>query len=133
YTLRVTGTDTTCPTLTPIPTLTPTNTYTPSLTPTATATCPPVIRQIGEVGKGNPGKPISIRKPTNMHDLLVASGQPGSRSLARPALPDAPISLVLDDGTREASVGFGSGNTESSALWLNRFTPPPSAYPLTLQ
>src|SRR5207244_4377731 len=95
YTLRVTGTDPTCPTLTPTPTLSPTYTYTPSLTPTATATCPPVIRQIGEVGKGNPGKPVAIHKPANIGSLLVASGQPGPRTPVHPVHPNAPISLVL--------------------------------------
>jgi hypothetical protein len=48
--------------------------------------------------------------------------------------PDASAAFELDDGTRENSVGFGNStnNTESAAIWLNRFSPPNGAYPITL-
>src|SRR5206468_6026670 len=117
-----TATNTPLVTLTPTrtftltPTRTPTITYTPSNTATPTATCPPVLRMVGEVGKGNPGKPVAIHRPTNYKDLLVASGPASStKRAAGPLFPNAPISLVLDDGTKETSIGFGNSSPPSES------------------
>lgn len=48
--------------------------------------------------------------------------------------PDAPISFILDDGSIEGSIGFGTQGppaSESAAIWLNRFTPG-GGFPITL-
>src|SRR5438067_1681838 len=47
--------------------------------------------------------------------------------------PDDPIDFRVDDGSFEASIGFGSSTTERAAIWLNRFSPNPAQYPITLQ
>ena len=48
---------------------------------------------------------------------------------AAPDAPNGPISLVLDDGTRENGIGIG-GTTQF--IFLNRFTPDAGSYPITL-
>ncbi|HEX9989789.1 MAG TPA: S-layer homology domain-containing protein [Chloroflexia bacterium] len=70
----------------------------------------------------------------------VSTGTPGVFST--PASPksggssgasDAPVTFQLDDGTRENQVAFTEDSTEYAALWLNRFTPSSSSFPITLQ
>ena len=56
-------------------------------------------------------------------------GAPANNGYQR---PNAPINFILDDGTIDNSIGFGTTTTETAALWLNRFTPVPSSFPLTL-
>ncbi len=45
------------------------------------------------------------------------------------APPDLPIHLILDDGSHETDIGFGT-NTAFQFLWLNRFESPSSAFDL---
>lgn len=47
-----------------------------------------------------------------------------------PFAPEATVSLVLDDGSREAAVGLTNGG---QFIWLNRFTPNPADFPFTLE
>ncbi|HQN40324.1 MAG TPA: hypothetical protein PLQ31_12455 [Thermoanaerobaculia bacterium] len=46
-----------------------------------------------------------------------------------PDAVDAPISLVLDDGTRENGIGIGG---DAQFIFLNRFTPSAGSFPITL-
>ncbi|MEZ4767464.1 MAG: proprotein convertase P-domain-containing protein [Caldilineales bacterium] len=46
--------------------------------------------------------------------------------------PEALVSLVVDDGTYENSIGLTNQVTNNAAVWFNRFTPT-SDYPFTLQ
>src|SRR5439155_15986422 len=70
--------------------------------------------------------------------VAVWPGSGKSMAVAAPSGPsaNAPIDFLLDDGSYEASIGFGSGTvetgTESAAIWLSRFTPPVGAYPVTI-
>jgi len=119
-----------------IPTFTATRTFTrtPTRTATRTPTCPPVLRVIG---RGDPGKPSQPQVQANAKAAVAAA--PVSVN-ARPAarspqwMDNAPVAFELDDGTHENSIGFGSTttNTESAAVWLNRFSPPNGAYPITI-
>src|SRR5207253_4590742 len=102
--------------------------------PTATPTCPPVLRV---VGPGSPGKAGSAHVPANSINKPSAAPKVPSNTKPAAGVPpsnfdNAPMDFILDDYIHETSVGFGSSTTESAALWLNRFTPPTGAYPLTL-
>lgn len=57
------------------------------------------------------------------------SSRPIALGLDGVSEPMATVSLILDDGTREADIGIG-GN--SQFIFLNRFTPSASDYPFTL-
>jgi C1A family cysteine protease len=48
--------------------------------------------------------------------------------------PDAPVSLVVDDGDHETASGVNNATagTGKQFIWLNRFTPEAAAYPFTL-
>lgn len=48
--------------------------------------------------------------------------------------PDAPVSLVVDDGTHEAAYGVNDNTamTGKQFIWLTRFTPEAATYPFTL-
>lgn len=43
--------------------------------------------------------------------------------------PNAPVPLIVDDGSRENSIGLTAGG---QFIWLNRFTPAPTAFPFQL-
>ena len=62
---------------------------------------------------------------------LSVSGPSSSKTTGQlnTAFPNADVDLILDDGTVENNIGIG-GTWEF--LFLNRFTPPASAYPFTL-
>src|SRR5207253_1701003 len=112
----------------PTRTLTPTITRTFTRTPTPTPTCPPVLRTIG---RGNPGKfeGAKVRKFEGFKESTFKHSN--IPTLQRPI--NAPIAFELDDGTRENAAGVGTGTTQTAGIWLNRFTPPVGAYPITLQ
>jgi len=48
--------------------------------------------------------------------------------------PDAPVSLVIDDGVHETAYGVNNNTAETGKqfIWLNRFTPEAAVYPFTL-
>ena len=46
--------------------------------------------------------------------------------------PNLPTTFVLDDGSVENSIGLNNNVLAFPGIWLNRFTPPGAAYPLTL-
>ena len=58
---------------------------------------------------------------------LVAAGPVAEPLQSNPRAPGDPVSLVLDDGTRENALGLTSGG---QFIWLNRFTP--TEYPIAL-
>ena len=58
---------------------------------------------------------------------LDAAGGPGVET--NPPVVNAPVSLVLDDGSRENDIGIG-GTLEM--IWVNRFTPDPGLFPFDL-
>jgi len=63
---------------------------------------------------------------------LEASGgtaTPVTLQLPGGAIPEADVSLVLDDGSRDNDIGLG-GTIEM--LWVNRFTPDSSAFPFEI-
>jgi len=56
---------------------------------------------------------------------------PAVRTAAAPLAPTtADVSLVLDDGTAETTVGLSDG---SQFIWLNQFTPDPGDFPFVLE
>ncbi len=106
---------------------------TPTPTSTPTPTCPPLRIVVGQSQPANPAIIHSTRKATNSFaKSATASKAPNPTSSFQRPTSEAPISFALDDGARETSIGFGIDNTESAALWLNRFTPPSNSYPITL-
>lgn len=102
-------------------------------TPTPTPVCVPLANIHQQVGPNNPGQSKLVSRPQSS---LTSLGQDAPAKSAQPAqgfAPDGPISFVLDDGTREGAVGFGTSPvTETAAIWLNRFSPGSFNYPLTL-
>ncbi len=50
-----------------------------------------------------------------------------------PSVIEAAVSLVLDDGSLENSIGVVDGTSAYQFIWLNRFTPDPSEFPFTLE
>ena len=106
-------------------------------TPTPTPVCPPLsgIKQV--IGLNSPGQSKLVHNSQTGASRL--SSEPGTavvKSVIDPSAgfqPLGPISLLVDDGSRENSVGFGQGTlTETAAIWLNRFTPGGLNYPLTI-
>src|SRR4029453_17055043 len=65
----------------------------------------------------------------------ITSSKGGNSSKSKLDTPDsAPVQFHLDDGTRERAVGYSGvfSPNELAALWLNRFSPPAGAFPITL-
>ncbi|MCI0396211.1 MAG: DUF11 domain-containing protein [Chloroflexi bacterium] len=58
---------------------------------------------------------------------LSASGRDSDAPPA--AMPEAPVNLVVDDGSAENAIGLTAGG---QFIWLNRFTPAPADYPFCL-
>ncbi len=58
---------------------------------------------------------------------LEAAG--GASVETNPPVVDAPVTLILDDGSRDNDIGLG-GTIEM--LWVNRFTPAAGEFPFTL-
>ena len=50
-----------------------------------------------------------------------------------PLVPHASVSLRLDDGLADNAIGVGYDDVAVQFLWLNRFTPSPSAFPFSLE
>jgi hypothetical protein len=74
---------------------------------------------IGNVGTGSltwqiAEAPVAVR--------LDVSGE-------GPVAPDAPIALILDDGTAENGIGIGG---TAQFIFVNRFTPSAASFPITL-
>ncbi|HNS03001.1 MAG TPA: S8 family serine peptidase, partial [Anaerolineae bacterium] len=61
--------------------------------------------------------------PVAMRIELNAAG------MDAPEAPQAPVSLIVDDGTGENAIGLSNGG---QFLWLNRFSPGASNFPLQL-
>lgn len=147
YRLAVLGA-TSCSTLliTPVPTSTP-PTATPTNTPTITPTCQPVQLVIGGDSPGSPksgnqssqsAKEGDGRRTTDDRDespSIVYRTSSTDNEIPFMVPDIVPAVFQLDDGTRERSIGYGSGwnNTSYPGIWLNRFTPPAGAFPITLQ
>jgi len=74
------------------------------------------------------------RSTARMVEALPTS-KASSKTPRPPLAPRDAIDLVLDDGSVETNLGLTSGPTGVSYqfIWLNRFTPDPAAFPLTLQ
>jgi len=64
---------------------------------------------------------------------LTLDPAPAVSAPAAPWKPDAPVTLVLDDGTTENYLGVGDGVDNIQFIWLNRFTPDPADFPFDLQ
>src|SRR5436190_4394102 len=63
---------------------------------------------------------------------ISASGLAGPKTAKAYSAPDAVVEYKNDDGVRENAIGFGTTTTETAAIWLNRFTPGNTNYPVTL-
>ncbi|HNS52820.1 MAG TPA: hypothetical protein PKO09_16770 [Anaerolineae bacterium] len=61
--------------------------------------------------------------------LLQLDAVGGGSIATNPPAVNAPVSLVLDDGSRENDIGIG-GTLEM--IWVNRFTPDPGLFPFDL-
>jgi hypothetical protein len=64
--------------------------------------------------------------------LTVSTAPNPVQILAGPWQPNGDVSLVLDDGSMEDSVGVNSSAAAFQFIWLNRFTPAPSSFPFML-
>ncbi|PDV97216.1 hypothetical protein A9Q02_04735 [Candidatus Chloroploca asiatica] len=79
---------------------------------------------------------VRERRAPSLHPKLVSAAtlqgeaSPTVSSVMLPANAPGQVNLVLDDGTAENAVGHSQGG---QFLWLNRFTPVETAYPLTLE
>lgn len=78
--------------------------------------------------------PASHLRPARVELALESIPAASSaRALAQVAvLPQDTVALWLDDGGAERLVGVGDGAHSSQFLWLNRFTPLPGEFPLSL-
>jgi uncharacterized repeat protein (TIGR01451 family) len=73
--------------------------------------------------------PAAVSKPRQVElKLDAAPGSAGSVA-TNPPVPDAPVALVLDDGSRDNDIGIG-GTWEF--IWANRFTPAAADFPFML-
>jgi|GEM_PF-6092715 len=52
---------------------------------------------------------------------------------ASPLAVGDPVTLTLDDGTAEDSIGINGGGKAYQFIWLNRFSPAPATFPFQLQ
>ncbi|MFQ5584123.1 MAG: FlgD immunoglobulin-like domain containing protein, partial [Calditrichia bacterium] len=89
------------------------------------ATIAPVMENSSPVvlGEVAPNEAINSQYPPDAHPLV------GTQSNG--TVPtDQDVSLILDDGSRENSIGLTAGG---QFLWFNRFTPAPSDFPFTLE
>ena len=66
-------------------------------------------------------------EPRPIELKLDAAG--GTSVETNPPVVDAPVTLILDDGSRDNDIGLG-GTIEM--LWVNRFTPAPTDFPFNL-
>jgi Concanavalin A-like lectin/glucanases superfamily/Kelch motif len=115
-TIALTLTRTLRPTNTPTSTATSSRTATPTITFTATSTSSFTFTPI----------------PTFTLTATATCLPP--RTVGGPDNPGSTTSYrhVLDDGSMERAMGHGIVMTESAAIWLNRFSPPPGSFPITL-
>jgi uncharacterized repeat protein (TIGR01451 family) len=69
--------------------------------------------------------------PRQVELLAMESDNPGpSVEASGPPVPEDAVSLVIDDGSQENSLGLTAGG---QFIWLNRFTPDPAEYPFQLE
>ncbi len=76
---------------------------------------------------GSTATPAAASKPQPVELKLEAAG--GASVETNPPVVDAPVTLILDDGSRDNDIGLG-GTIEM--LWVNRFTPAAGEFPFTL-
>jgi PKD repeat protein len=70
------------------------------------------------------------RAPQSHRPVVLSTVSPEAVSVeTNPPIVNAPVSLILDDGSRDNDIGIG-GTLEF--LWLNRFTPAPDEFPFAL-
>ncbi len=64
----------------------------------------------------------------------VPSREAGAINLpTNPLAVGDPVTLTLDDGTAEDSIGINGGGNAYQFIWLNRFSPAPGSFPFQLQ
>ena len=68
-------------------------------------------------------------RPAGQRVELTLEAAGGASVETNPVAPDAPVVLVLDDGSRDNDIGLG-GTIEM--LWVNRFTPLAGEFPFEL-
>lgn len=70
----------------------------------------------------------------NSQTRFVSESAPGAAQ-SGPQAPEAPVTYQLDDGTIDRVLGFGNNalTIGYAYIWLNRFTPAVSDFPVTLQ
>ena len=73
-------------------------------------------------------QPPAVR-PAGQRVELTLEAAGGASVETNPVAPDAPVVLVLDDGSRDNDIGLG-GTIEM--LWVNRFTPAAGEFPFAL-
>ncbi len=66
-------------------------------------------------------------------DLTASTSPNPVPVVAGPWQPTGDVSLVLDDGSMEDSVGVNSSTAAFQFIWLNRFTPDPANFPFLLE
>lgn len=84
-----------------------------------------------DFGGGNKSGSRPVSPVTDDRPVIEAMGEHASVETVLPENTiNANLVLALDDGSAENSIGFLSGNRE--IIFLNRFTPDPAVFPLTL-
>ena len=73
----------------------------------------------------------SVVVPNNGRQVVLSASPAGNTGVTAPApaVPDADVTLILDDGSRDNDIGL-DGTIEM--LWVNVFTPAPAEYPFFL-
>ncbi len=79
------------------------------------------------LGLAAPGAPQASRPVELKLDAVSGTGVQSN-----PPVVDAPVSLVLDDGSPENFIGLSGEGVGYQFLWLNRFTPNPADFPFDL-
>ena len=104
------------------------STATPIATSTATVCVPTTPFQIGP---NNPAKPVTINQG-NSSSSFTGAGASDTTGKTANYSPAGPVTLLLDDGTAENSIGWSNATENFAAIWINRFSPTAGQYPLTL-
>lgn len=75
---------------------------------------------------------VSLPSAPRPVELTVGSVPASGMQANVPQVPDAAVSLVLDDNSPDNYIGLNDGTYGFQFIWLNRFTPNPADFPFNL-
>ena len=80
---------------------------------------------LSSIGNRNPSQ---VRHPL----ALILDSVPAGANIVSAAMPDAVVSMALDDGSVEHAIGKNENGLAYQYVWFNRFTPDAGDFPFTL-